>query len=99
MSFRALGDRVFVRPDKAKDKTDSGLLFIPGNAQKKPQQGIVVYCGPGMLMKTGERWPMPVRPGDRVIYYAADYVEVTIAGEKLLSMHDNDLVAVVENDR
>jgi chaperonin GroES len=99
MSFRALGDRVFIRPDRAKDKTDSGLLIIPDRAKTPPTTGIVVYAGPGMLTKTGERWPMPVRPGDRVIYLDNQYVKVTIAGEELLSMRDDTILAVVENDR
>lgn len=99
MSFRALGDRVFVRPDKAADRSDSGLIIIPDKAKKAPLQGIVVYAGPGMLTTKGDRWPMPVRVGDRVIYLDNPYPEVTIAGEKLLSMRDDTILAVVENDR
>lgn len=98
MSFRALGDKVFVRPDKKRDRTESGL-FIPATAKDPVTQGIVVYAGPGMLMKTGERWPMPVKPGDRIIYLDNPYPKVEIAGEELLEMHDDTILAVVENDR
>jgi chaperonin GroES len=98
MSFKACGDRVFVRPDKAADRTRGGLI-IPDVAKERPKQGIVVYAGPGMLMKTGARWPMPVKPGDRILYTDNAFPEIEIAGEKLLAMHDNDVIAVVENDR
>ena len=99
MSFKALADRVFIRPDKKREKSDSGLIIIPDNARDPVTQGIVVYAGPGMLMKNGERWPMPVRPGDRVIYIDNSYPKVTIAGEELIMMRDDTILAVVENDR
>lgn len=97
MSFRALGDRIFVRADKPEDRI--GHIVIPDSAKKRPRQGVVIYTGPGMLTKTGARWPMPVKPGDRILYTDNPFPEIEIAGEKLLAMHDNDVIAVVENDR
>lgn len=98
MSFKALGDRVFIRPDKRRGVSDGGLI-IPETAKDPVTQGIVIYCGDGMLMKDGNRWPMPVRPGDRVIYIDNLYPKVTIAGEELIMMRDDTILAVVENDR
>lgn len=98
MSFKALGDRVFVRPDVPEERI--GSLIIPHSARKKVGTGLVKYHGPGMLTKTGERWPMPLRVGDRVMFNSdMPFMEVEIAGEKLLAMRDNDVFAVVENDR
>lgn len=92
-----MNDRVYVRPDKAPERV--GNIIIPDSAKKRPQQGVVVYAGPGMVTKDGGRWPMPVRPGDRVIYIDNNYIEVEIAGEKLIVMRDDTILAVVENDR
>lgn len=98
MSFKALNDRVFVKVDSEEERI--GSLFLPPSARKKTGTGIVRYHGPGMLMKTGECWPMPLRVGDRVMFSSdMPFAEVEIAGEKLIAMRDNDIFAVVENDR
>ena len=98
MSFEPLGDRIFVRADNPEAITKSGLI-IPDLARKATGTGIVRFAGPGMLMKTGARWPMPVKVGEHVIFDAqAPYSTVEIGGEKLLSMRDDVLLAVIESE-
>jgi co-chaperonin GroES (HSP10) len=94
--FHPLGSRVFVKPDKPQDKV--GSLFIPDNAKKPADTGVVVAMGPGMLCKDGSRWAMPdVRIGDHVIYSGrTPFIPVKIGDLDVLSMHDDDILAVVE---
>jgi co-chaperonin GroES (HSP10) len=91
-----LGARIFVRPDKPQDKI--GNIFIPDNAKKPASTGVVVAFGPGMLTKKGKRWPMPpINRGDRVVYQSQNpYPVVKLDGVKLLSMYDDDVLAVVD---
>jgi co-chaperonin GroES (HSP10) len=102
MSFTPLGDRIFVKADAAATKV--GSLFIPASAAEKRRKevgctGIVRFIGPGMLTKDGGRWPMPdVRIGDRVIYLDQPWPTVKIGDEELVSLRDDGLLAVVEND-
>jgi co-chaperonin GroES (HSP10) len=102
LGFTPLGDRIFVKADAPAEKV--GNLFIPSAAAAKRQKeigctGIVRHIGPGMLMKTGSRWPMPdVRVGDRVIYLDQLWPTVKIGDEELVSLRDDGLLAVVEND-
>jgi co-chaperonin GroES (HSP10) len=103
MTFRAMSDRVLILPDAAPDKV--GSLYIPDTAKaalqrKTGRTGIVRFMGPGMLTNDGMRWPMPdVKIGDRVLFLDQPWPETEIAGEKLLSMRDEAVLAVVENDR
>ena len=94
--FSPLGARVFVRPDKPLDRI--GSIIIPDNARKPCDTGTIVAMGPGMLCKSGKRWAMPsIKRGDRVVFLAQNpYMRVTIDGVELLSMRDDDLLAVVE---
>jgi chaperonin GroES len=98
ISFRPLGARIIVRPDRPAEKI--GRIIIPQSARKKTDTGTVVAMGPGMLCKDGTRWPMPlISIGDRVMYEGrAPFVEVEINGEKLLQMRDDNVLAVVEED-
>ena len=95
MQLRPLGDRVLVKPEKAEQKTASGL-YISSGAQEKPQRGEVIAVGAGKLDDKGERIPVDVKVGDGVIYGTYGGNEVKIDGEEYLLMRDSDIYAVVE---
>lgn len=101
MTFRALNDRVLVKADSPPEKVGS-IYLTPGTAravqQKRGRTGIVRFIGPGIVTMAGERFPMAdVKVGDRVIFLDQPWPETEIAGEKLLSMRDDVILAVVEN--
>jgi chaperonin GroES len=92
--LRPLNTRVIVRPDKPEDRSKGGII-IPDTvkAQQKPVSGVLVSMGPGMLMRTGARWPMPdANPGDHVIYNEHAGVELKIDGVLHMVMRDDDLM-------
>ena len=95
MQLRPLGDRVLVKPEKAEQKTASGL-YISSGAQEKPQRGEVIAVGAGKLDDKGERIPVDVKVGDVVVYGKYGGNEVKIDGEEYLLMRDSDIYAVVE---
>ena len=93
--IKPLGDRVVVRPKPAEEKTDSGL-YIPDSAKEKPQKGTVVAKGPGRV-ENGNKIELTVDEGDEVLYGKYAGTEVTIDGEEMLIMRENDIFGVVEN--
>ena len=100
--FRIMNDRVLVLPDKEPDKTRGGII-IPDTAKKRGDRelhsGRMVMMGPGMLRFDGTRMAMPdCKPGDRILYHPGGTRIVTIADKKYLSMRDDNVFAVVEED-
>ena len=95
MHFRPLHDRVVVRRIDADQKTKGGII-IPDTAQEKPQEGEVVSVGPGALNDKGERVPLELRQGDRVLFGKWSGTEVRIEGEDLLIMKETDIMGVIE---
>lgn len=95
MAFRPLHDRVLVRRIEADTKTAGGII-IPDSAQEKPSEGEVIAVGDGARDEDGERIPMDVKVGDRVLFgkYAGQTVKVD--GEELMVMREDDLMAVIE---
>ncbi len=87
--IRPLADRVVIEPKEAETKTASGL-YIPDTAKEKPQQGVVLACGPG---KTDE--PMEVKTGDVVLYGKYAGTEVTVDEKKLLIVRQSDILAIL----
>lgn len=92
--IKPLGDRVVVRPKPAEEKTDSGL-YIPDSAKEKPQKGTIVATGPGRV-ENGNKIDLTVEEGDEVLYGKYAGTEVTIDGEEMLIMRENDIFGVVE---
>lgn len=59
-------DRVLVQRIKADTKTASGII-LPESSVEKLNEAKVMACGPGALDKKGNRLPMSVAAGDRVL--------------------------------
>ncbi|TNE35249.1 MAG: co-chaperone GroES, partial [Alphaproteobacteria bacterium] len=85
MAFRPLHDRVVVRRIEADQKTAGGII-IPDSAQEKPSEGEIVAVGDGARDEDGDRIPMDVKAGDRVLFGKWSGTEVKIDGEDLLIM-------------
>ncbi len=89
-----LADRVVIRATEESEQMRGGL-YIPDTAKEKPQQGEVVAAGPGRFDEKGNRLPMDVKPGDKVLYGKYSGTEVTIDGEQLLILRESDVLAIV----
>src|SRR2546423_511460 len=61
-----LADRVAIRPMEETEEMKGGL-YIPDTAKEKPIRGEVIAVGPGRMEK-GQRVPMELKVGDRVVY-------------------------------
>ena len=95
MKLRPLHDRVIVKRLENETKTASGIV-IPDTAAEKPDQGEVMAVGPGRLDEDGERMPMSVKVGDRVLFGKYSGQTVKVDGDELLVMKEDDLFAVIE---
>ena len=95
MAFRPLGDRVVIRRVEEEAKTKGGII-IPDTAKEKPQEGEVIAVGPGARDETGERIPMDVKAGDRILFGKWSGSEVKIDGEDLLIMKESDILGILD---
>ena len=95
VSIKPLEDRIVVKALEAEETTASGLV-IPDTAKEKPQEGEVVAVGPGRIDDNGNRVPLDVSVGDKVIYSKYGGTEVKYAGEEYLILSARDVLAIVE---
>ena len=89
-----LEDKIIVKQAEAETQTASGL-FIPDNAKEKPQQGEVLAVGPGRRDDKGERLPMEVKVGAKVLYSKYGGTEVHYDGEDYLIVAARDVLAIL----
>ncbi len=95
MKIRPLGSRILVLRVDEEEKTSGGII-IPDSAKEKPQEGKIVAAGPGNINDKGERIPLDVKEGDRVLFgkYAGN--EIKIDGVEHLIMQEDDILGIVE---
>ncbi|MBE1874335.1 co-chaperone GroES [Myceligenerans pegani] len=92
--IKPLEDRIVVKALEAETTTASGLV-IPDTAKEKPQEGEVLAVGPGRIADNGNRVPVDVAVGDKVLYSKYGGTEVKYAGEDYLVLSSRDILAVV----
>lgn len=92
--IRPVGDRVVVKPAAKEEVTRSGIV-IPDTAKEKPQEGTVIAVGSGRLLDNGERAPIDVKDGDRVLFAKYGGTEFKLDGEEYLVLKESDILAIV----
>ena len=92
VNIKPLEDRIVVQPLDAEQTTASGLV-IRDTAKEKPQEGEVLAIGPGRVDDNGNRVPLDVNVGDKVIYSKYGGTEVKYAGAEYLSLCELDVLA------
>lgn len=77
--------------------TKSGIV-LPDSADKKKQaKGLVIAIGEGRLSEKGERQPMSVKIGDKVLFKEpwADESKFEEDGKKLFLVDEEDVLATI----
>ena len=94
-TVRPLSDRVLIKPLEVEDVTSGGIV-LPDSAKEKSQRGEVIAIGSGKLLDSGERSPLSVQTGDRVIFGKYAGTEIKVSGEKHQIMREHEILAVLE---
>mgnify|MGYP001770065457 CR=1 FL=1 len=96
-NLRPLGDKVLIRPlsdEELGTKSPSGIIIPETVDREKADRGIVVAVGPGRLDDDGERVPIEVKVGDKVIFQWGDKIEYRDTKYYLVS--ESNISAVIE---
>lgn len=89
-----LFDRIVVERS-AEDEKTAGGLFIPGNAQEKPQRGEVKAVGKGRVTADGKTIPMQIKIGDKVLFSKYSGSEIRLNHIEYLIMREEDVLMVL----
>jgi len=94
VNIRPLHDRVVVKRIETEEQVRGGII-IPDTAKEKPQEAKVIAVGPGKLNDDGDRSPMDVKKGDRVLIGKYSGSEIKIGDEDLVIVREDEILAVV----
>ena len=94
MNIRPLHDRVIIRRME-EEKTSPGGIVIPDSTAEKPIKGQVVAVGKGKILDNGDIRPLDVKKGDLILFGKYSGTEVSVDGEELLVMREDDITAII----
>lgn len=95
MDLRPLHDRVLVRRLEEGEQKRGGII-IPDTAKEKPQQAEVVAVGNGKLLDSGERTPLEVKPGDRILFGKYSGSDIKVDGNEYLILREDEILGVLD---
>jgi chaperonin GroES len=95
MKINPIRDRILIKPLDADTVTKSGI-FIPDNAQEKPNQGKVLAVGTGRLTDKGQVVPLVVKEGDTVMYSKFSGQTVKVDNVEHVILKEEEVMAIVE---
>jgi chaperonin GroES len=96
MKVKPLQDRLVVKRIEEEEKTKGGII-IPDAAKEKPQEGRVIAVGDGKVLENGQKSPLSVKVGDKILFGKYSGTEIKIDGDEHLILREDDVLAVIED--
>ena len=93
MKIRPLHDRILVERIEEQEVMKGGII-IPDTAKEKPQEGEVIAVGAGKIEK-GQRVPLDVKAGDRVLFGKYSGTDIKIQDEEYLILREEEILAKI----
>jgi chaperonin GroES len=96
--LKPLDDYVVIKPITEETKSSSGIILPDTIDKEKPEKGEVIAIGEGKLLENGQKAPMSVKPGDKVIFTKYSPNEVKFNDEDYFILRQADILAVIEGE-
>jgi len=93
-NVRPLRDRVLVKRVEEEEQKIGGII-VPDTAKEKPQQAEVVAVGSGRVLENGQREPLAVKAGDKVLVGKWSGTDVTIDGTEYLIIKEDEILGIL----
>lgn len=94
LDIKPLFDNVLIKPLEAEAKTASGII-LPDSVKEKPQIGLVMAIGDGKIGPKGEKHPVVVKVGQKVMYKKWGGSEVKMGSEEWTMVGQEDILAIL----
>lgn len=91
-----LNDNVIVKAFSKEEVTASGIVLPETAIKEKPQEGEVIAVGPGKLNNEGQRVPVGIEVGKKVLFKKYSPDEFEIDKIEYLVLRADDIIAIVE---
>jgi chaperonin GroES len=94
MKVTPLRDRILVKRLEEKEVVKGGII-IPDTAKEKPMEGEVIAVGNGKILDNGQKVPMEIKAGDRILFGKYSGSEIKIDDEEFLIMREDEVLGIL----
>ncbi len=94
MKVKPLYDRLIVKRIETKEQKSGGII-IPDTAKEKPMEGKVIAVGKGKVEK-GNRVPLEVKVGDRVLFGKYSGNEIKIDDVEHVILREDEVFGIIQ---
>jgi chaperonin GroES len=94
MKVKPLHDRILVKRIEETETTKGGII-IPDSAKEKPQEGKVIAVGAGKRDEKGERVPMEIKKGDRILFGKYGGTEIKLDGVEHVILREDEVLGIL----
>ncbi|MFA6365356.1 MAG: co-chaperone GroES [Candidatus Paceibacterota bacterium] len=99
MNIKPLSNRVLIEAIEEEVKATKSGIVLPDTAEKKKQsKGVVVAVGAGKLTEKGDRMPMGVKVGEKVLFKEpwSDESKFEDGTKKMFLVDEDDILGIIE---
>ena len=97
MKMKPIGDQVLLKEQEKAEKTKGGIILVDGAYSEEFVYADVISIGSGLFTQTGNKIPMTVKPGDRILISKnnlGNQKTIKIDGEKYILVREMDISMV-----
>jgi chaperonin GroES len=94
--MQVMHDRVLIKKLEPETKSAGGIMLT--TSVTPVYEAEVVAVGTGKPVKDGAPIPLTVQVGDRVMYNPSATITVTVKGETLLVIKEEEIFAILDNE-
>ncbi|SRR3989338_7637160 len=95
-NLKPLNDHVIVK--MITEEVSASGIIIPETVDKdRPERGEVVAIGSGKMLDNGQRAPVDVKPGDKIVFKKYSPDEIKVGKEEFWVIRNDDIVAIIED--
>ena len=91
MKMKPIGDQVLIKEQEKADKTAGGIILVDGGYNEEFVYADVISVGPGLFTQTGNRIPMSVKSGDRILLSKNN-----LGSQKKVKFDDEEFILIRE---
>ena len=95
MTVKPLYDRLVAKRIEEGEQIQGGII-IPDSAKEKPQEAEILAAGNGKRLDDGTIVPLDVKAGDKVLIGKYAGTEITVDGDELLIIREDEVLGVLE---
>jgi len=96
MKITPIKENIVVKRLEEKEEKKVGSIIIPDSAKEKPLTAEVIAVGSGRVLKDGQKVPLEVKVGDKVLVGKYSGSEIKLEDVEYLIVREDEVLGILE---